>query len=83
LALIFALWASCWWIGRTPISADFLTKLRAWVFAGIFASIIGWFAFVYEVSDDHELPWQDYTLATLSEHVEANRTVMVDFTADW
>ena len=83
LALIFALWASCWWIGRTPISADLLTKLRAWAFAGIFASIVGWFAFVYEANKDHQLPWQDYSLATLSEHVEANRTVLIDFTADW
>ncbi|MCP4195208.1 MAG: hypothetical protein GY768_31795 [Planctomycetaceae bacterium] len=83
IALIFALWAACWWIGRTPVGSGFLPQLRAWVLAGGFAAIIGWFAFGYESNNEHELPWQPYSLATLDENLRANRTVMIDFTADW
>ena len=83
IALIFALWAACWWIGRTPVGSGFLIRLRAWFFAGGFAAIIGWFAFGYESNNEHELPWQPYSLATLDENLRANRTVMIDFTADW
>jgi suppressor for copper-sensitivity B len=83
LALIFALWAACWWIGRTPITAGFMTKARAWFTAGAFATMIGWLAFGYEVDAQHELPWQEFSLAALNEHVLDGRTVMVDFTARW
>ena len=37
----------------------------------------------YESNNEHELPWQPYSLATLDENLRANRTVMIDFTADW
>ena len=29
LALIFGVWAGCWWIGRTPLTAELGSKLRA------------------------------------------------------
>jgi thiol:disulfide interchange protein len=83
LALIFALWAACWWVGRTPFTASGWTKLRAWATAAAFAGLVGWMAFAYEGDTEHELPWQDFSLAALSEHVNADRTVMVDFTARW
>jgi cytochrome c biogenesis protein CcdA len=83
LALIFALWAACWWIGRTPITASFVGKAQAWLTAGAFAALVGWFAFGYKADTQHELPWQEFSLAALNEHVQAGRTVMVDFTARW
>ena len=83
IALIFALWAACWWIGRVPVGSDFVAQGKAWVAGGIFAAVIGWFAFGYEANNEHELPWQPYSLATLDENIRANRTVMIDFTADW
>lgn len=83
IALIFALWAACWWIGRTPIGSGLFTTARAWLFAGGFAALIGWFAFGYKHDNEHELPWQPYSLAALDENLKANRTVMIDFTADW
>ena len=83
IALIFALWAACWWIGRVPAGSDFVAQGKAWIAGGIFAAIIGWFAFGYEANNEHELPWQPYSLATLDENIRANRTVMIDFTADW
>jgi thiol:disulfide interchange protein len=83
LALIFALWAACWWIGRTPFTASFTRKLASWVVASAFAGIVGWFAFGYERDAQHELPWQPFSMAKLDEHIKADRTVLVDFTARW
>jgi len=42
IALIFGLWAACWWIGRTPVTAEFPQMVRAWLFAGAFACLVGW-----------------------------------------
>lgn len=44
-ALLIALWAGCWWIGRTPLYAEFPAKARAWAAAMVFASLMGVFAF--------------------------------------
>jgi thiol:disulfide interchange protein len=83
LALIFALWAGCWWVGRADPVASFGTKMRAWASAAVFVALIGWFAYGYQPDKQNELPWQPYTLSTLDQYVKANHTVMVDFTADW
>jgi thiol:disulfide interchange protein len=45
LALLFSLWASCWWIGRTPITEEFQVRLRAWLVALAFAFVMGLLAF--------------------------------------
>ncbi len=83
LALIFAAWAGCWWIGRVEAGAEFVVKAGAWAVAAAFVGLIGWFAYGYERDQQNELPWQPYSLAALDEHIENGHTVLVDFTADW
>lgn len=41
VAFLMGLWATCWWIGRTPLTESLKTKLRAWVAASAFAAMIG------------------------------------------
>jgi suppressor for copper-sensitivity B len=31
VALLFGLWAACWWIGRMPVTADTAAKTRRWL----------------------------------------------------
>ena len=38
-ALLIAAWAACWWIGRTPIYAEFGDKLKAWIQALAFLAV--------------------------------------------
>ncbi len=38
VGLLFALWLTCWWIGRTPLTAELPAKARAWLEA---AAIVG------------------------------------------
>jgi thiol:disulfide interchange protein len=83
VALIFALWAGCWWIGRTSPVDGLSKKLTAWAGAAAFVAVIGWFAFGYERDKENELPWRPYSLAALDQFIRTGHTVMVDFTADW
>lgn len=83
LALIFAMWGACWWIGRQPIGASFGKQVMAWGSAIAFAGLVGWFAFAYEVDREYDLQWEEFSIAALDEHAQQNRTVMVDFTARW
>lgn len=129
LALLFGLWAACWWIGRTPLTEELQVKLRAWVVAGAFVAFIGLVAFgerfqlgertlyglrgimdyrltefvdrrvqdriaeqeqVTEAAAVHqrepsgyELPWEPFSTEKLSVLTAAQKTVLVDFTANW
>lgn len=47
IALLFGLWAACWWIGRTSLTASFGHKLRAWAEAAAFAGAVGLFALTW------------------------------------
>lgn len=83
IAFIFGLWAACWWIGRVPISAEFVSKAKSWILATGFAAVIGYFAYAPKSVNENELAWQPFSLAKLNELAEAQQTVLVDFTADW
>ncbi len=40
IGLLFSLWAACWWIARTPLTADFPAKARAWAEAAAFVGLM-------------------------------------------
>lgn len=40
VGFLFGLWASCWWIGRIPPTADTSVKLREWFTAAAFAGFV-------------------------------------------
>ena len=82
-ALLIGLWAGCWWIGRTPLTAELGRKLRAWAGGGLFAAAAGWFAFYYLVPSPPVLPWDIYSPGKLAQLTGEGKTVMVDFTANW
>jgi thiol:disulfide interchange protein len=72
LALLFGLWAACWWIGRTPITEEFQVRLRAWGVAIVFAFVIGLFAF------GEQFLLGDYTVYGLRGIMEHRLTEFVD-----
>lgn len=82
LILLAGLSAACWWIGRTPAYAERSQKLMAWGQASLFTAFIGWFAFAMpQVTDP--LPWRKFTMAQFVNDVNGNKTVLVEFTAEW
>ena len=40
IGLLFGLWAACWWIGRTPPTANRTTKMQRWAEAAAFAGVV-------------------------------------------
>ena len=57
-------------------------KIKAWIGATVVATLLGLFAFTWLLSTN-ELPWEEFTRASLDEHLAQGRPVLVDFTADW
>ena len=41
IGLLFSLWAACWWIGRTPWTADLSTRVRAGLEGATFVALMG------------------------------------------
>ena len=42
---LIGLWAACWWIGRTPLTAEFSDQAKAWFGGAVVAVCSGWVAF--------------------------------------
>lgn len=83
LTFVVGLWAGCWWIGRTPLTANFPRKLMAWIGGAAIAGAVGWFAFTVVVPHKALLDWEPYSTAKLEQLLAERKTVMVDFTANW
>ena len=81
LALLFAAWAACWWMGRIPLTAPAGDRWRGYVTAAVFTGVAGFLAFSY-LTPQEELG-QPFSLAKLNELQQRGRTVFIDFTADW
>jgi len=96
VGLLFGLWAGCWWIARTPPTAEPGAKARAWLEAAAWVGMVwilmfpGLFGFqglhgvmASRLDRSAEL-WRPFTTpADLHALVVAENTVVVDFTADW
>ncbi|MEX2138124.1 MAG: cytochrome c biogenesis protein CcdA [Pirellulales bacterium] len=82
-ALLAVLWAACWWINRTPLTADVGRRLLAWGQAAVFAVIVGYFSFTLLLPRPSVLPWEPFSIAAWNKHTAQGKTVLVDFTADW
>ncbi len=44
-AFMFSLWAACWWIGRISFTAERQVKIRGWMAAIAFSSLMGFFSY--------------------------------------
>ncbi len=49
VALLFGLWAACWWIGSTSLAAEFDKRVRAWAVAAGITLLVGTVAFANKV----------------------------------
>jgi thiol:disulfide interchange protein len=83
MALLVVLWAACWWINRTPLTADLERRLLAWGQAALFAGVVGYFSFNLLMPGTSVLKWEPFSIAAWEKHTADGKTVLVDFTADW
>jgi thiol:disulfide interchange protein len=95
-SLLIGVWFACWWIGRVPLTASTMQYIRGWLFAITVASAVGLFSFTWlapvgtatgpsteKSVGAHQLPWQPYSPAALDKAIAEEKTVLVDFTAQW
>ncbi len=82
LTLLLGIGIACWWIGRTPMTADLSTKLKGWAASLLVIAAAVVLGFVF-LMPQHLIDWQPYSRVTLDQHLKEGRTVLVDFTADW
>ena len=83
MTLLVGLWFACWIVGRTPITADLNNKVAAWATALAVAIAVGYIGFTQFGPSPYELEWQPFTAAKLSDEEIKDKTVLLDFTADW
>ncbi len=80
VALLFVLWAACWWINRTPLTAPWSDRIKSYVGAALFAGVVGTASF-WALTPGWTWPaYSDEQLALLQDK---GVTVLVDFTADY
>jgi len=93
LALLFAVWMGCWWIGRTPLTAELGQKLRTWAVAAVIVMAVAVPSFKWLVQEPvANLPsiattsnsvWRPFSVAAFQELRADGTTVLIDFTAKW
>jgi thiol:disulfide interchange protein len=89
-AMFMALWCTCWWIGKTPLTAELGEKLRGWTIGAAFSVAAGVCIFTPVATDavawvlgTAEIAWQPFSQARLDQLRAEGKTVLIDFTADW
>ena len=78
LGMMFAIWAGCWWIGRTPYTANFSARTSAKVVGAVVALGLSLASFYYLVPGEQ---WEPYTATRLTSYRNDGTTVLIDFTA--
>ena len=81
-ALLIAIWAGCWWVGRTQKTQG-VAGIAQWAQAIILTSILGSTAFAFLGPTDSLIQWEPFSRQRLSQLREQGEIVMVDFSADW
>ncbi len=83
IVTLIAVWFACWWIGRVPVWSNFGQKAIHWTGAIATAVSISWFAFRVHGEQNHLIKWIPYSASQLADLESQNKTVMIDFTAQW
>ena len=82
LLFLFGLWAAFWWIGRVPLIEPLRVRLTAWAQGAVIATLVGLLAFGWLYGPDDPF-WKPYSDKVLAQALQQNKTVIIDFTADW
>ena len=83
LTLLVGLWFACWWIGRTPLTAEPAAQAFAWVGGTLSAAAIGPVRLHSCSCSRPNIPWQPFSPEALAKARAEGKTVMVDFSANW
>ena len=86
---------ACWCGGHVPYGANFQQRLKYWgpgLSVAVASGLIGFTMFANEsaglgdaqtVAHSKLIDWKPYSIAERQKAIDAGKTVMVEFTADW
>jgi len=80
--LLVGVWFGAWLIGRTPLTASPERRTAAWAAAVLWMGAIATLCFTVLLLDP-KIPWQPYSPEALARARQDNKTVIVDFSANW
>jgi thiol:disulfide interchange protein len=86
LLLLLGIGIACWFVARTPLTAEFGARLRSWAAAAVVLLLFtGGFGVMYRLAiAPVDKSWQPFSLERLHQvAVNEGKTVLVDFSAEW
>jgi suppressor for copper-sensitivity B len=87
LALLLGIAVACWFIARTPLTAEFGDRVKSWAYAGTIVLVFVAISFggLYRIAKaPSDMAWQPFSLEKLKQvAVDEGHTVLVDFSAEW
>lgn len=85
--LLLGIAVACWWVARTPLTAEFGTRMKSWASAAVIVLLFvgGSFGVMYRLAvAPVDQSWQPFSLERLQQvAVDEGKTVIVDFSAEW
>jgi len=82
-AFLIGLWAAFWLIGRMPAYAELPQKAWTWAAGMAIALVAGYVSFGLLTPRPELFAWHPFSIHTLNAEMDAGKTVLLDFTADW
>lgn len=85
--LLLGIAVACWWVARTPLTAEFGARVKAWASAVVVVLLFvgASFGIMYRLAvAPVDQSWQPFSLERLKQvAVDEGKTVLVDFSAEW
>jgi suppressor for copper-sensitivity B len=87
IMLLLGIAVACWIVARTPLTAEFGARVKAWTSAAVVVLLFVGVSFgvMYRLAiAPADKSWQPFSLERLQQvAVEEGKTVLVDFSAEW
>jgi thiol:disulfide interchange protein len=84
LVMLLGVSLGLWMIGNLyDINSHIRHKMTVRVIAATLTLLIGWFGYSLAGESEYRLPWEPFSDAKVTALLKENKTVLIDFTADW
>jgi suppressor for copper-sensitivity B len=85
IVLLLGVAVACWWVARTPLTAEFGARAKAWASAAAVVVVFAGVSYgIYLLAIAPVKGWQPFSLERLQQvAVNEGDTVLVDFSAEW
>lgn len=84
LVMLLGVALGLWMIGNLyDVNSHIRNKMAVRVLAVVLTALVCWIGYDLSRESKHRLPWEPFSETRLAALMKENKTVLVDFTADW